>query len=293
MQENYYFEHAHGQTNKNGVLLVEYTVKEPLCCVPHIHTVLELVYFIDGTYTVLCDDKEYTAKSGDVVLFRSNSIHRMYCFTPECGRYYVLHISLEQILSFAFPGTGNKYLLSLSFCHRNSKSFWSSDECKANGLSGLFERLISIYHRDKYASDIAAKLCCGEIIYTMLCDIGEESADIEDANNLARSIYDVINYINKHFAENLTAKECSKNAALSYSYFSRNFKRITGTSFKDYLNMVRIAHAEKLLLSTDLSIAQITEECGFNSQSYFIAEYKRQKNVTPHAFRKAMKNEII
>jgi len=74
-------------------------------------------------------------------------------------------------------------------------------------------------------------------------------------------------------------------AYMSYSYFSRCFYRITGKSFKEYLNLTRINRAEKAILTTDKSVTEIAGDCGFNSVSYFISTYKKLKGVTPLSLR--------
>ncbi|MBQ6824219.1 MAG: helix-turn-helix transcriptional regulator, partial [Clostridia bacterium] len=62
-----------------------------------------------------------------------------------------------------------------------------------------------------------------------------------------------------------TAEDCSSHVFLSYSYFSRSFKRITGHTFKDYLNITRINQAEKALVSTRKPITEIAAECGLTT----------------------------
>ena len=73
---------------------------------------------------------------------------------------------------------------------------------------------------------------------------------------------------------------------MSYSYFSRCFKNVTGKTFKEYLNMVRINHAQRLLATTTLSVTQVALECGYNNISYFIAVYKSLKGETPLSSRR-------
>jgi len=68
---------------------------------------------------------------------------------------------------------------------------------------------------------------------------------------------------------------------MSYSYFSRIWKRIVRRSFREYLNEVRVSHAEHLLKTTSLPVTQIALECGYNNVSYFIAVYKELKGITP------------
>ena len=51
---------------------------------------------------------------------------------------------------------------------------------------------------------------------------------------------------------------------LSLFYLSHRFKDITGYSFRDWLNFVRVEKAEKLLLNTSLPITEIAYQCGFS-----------------------------
>ena len=273
---------------KRGILSVKYSVRAPLCCAPHLHSSIELVYFTEGKYSIICDDEEFKAEGGDIALFRSNSIHSMYCQTPKNGHYFVFHLSLSQLVSFVDPYCADFYLYSFSFCRRGVKVFWTREEAVSNGLYEAARRLASFYKSKEFCADIEAKLCFGQIIHIIAKEMGP-TAENKENQAVSRSIFDIIGYINRNYNKNITAEECSKRAAMSYSYFSRSFKKTTGKSFKDYLNMVRIAHGEMLLLTTDLPVSQIAAECGFNSQSYFIAEYKRQKNMTPLAYRKAHK----
>jgi len=69
---------------------------------------------------------------------------------------------------------------------------------------------------------------------------------------------------------------------MSYSYFSRSFRRVTGLSFKKYLNQTRINRAEQMLLTGNGSVSEIAMECGYNSISYFISVYKSIKGTTPY-----------
>ena len=57
-------------------------------------------------------------------------------------------------------------------------------------------------------------------------------------------------------------------------------------SFTDYVTRIRLAEAEKLLVSSTLSVTEIAMQCGFGSTSYFIRLFQKQKKRTPLQFRR-------
>lgn len=152
-------------------------------------------------------------------------------------------------------------------------------------MTEIAERLIKAFGSREYCGDIEISLYVTQILLRILKETQSFTHIENDSKDLTRNIYDILIYINEHYAENLTAEECSKMAYLSYSYFSRSFKKIVNMSFKDYLNLTRISHAKKRLFSTNKTITQISRECGFNSVSYFIFIYKKLKGKSPQMVR--------
>lgn len=92
-------------------------------------------------------------------------------------------------------------------------------------------------------------------------------------------------YISEHFNTPLTLEDVATHIHLHPSYFSSLFKHSTGSSFKEYLNMVRIEESKRLLSNTDFSIIDIAVAVGFEDQSYFSKVFKKYTGLTPKQFR--------
>lgn len=92
-------------------------------------------------------------------------------------------------------------------------------------------------------------------------------------------------YISEHFNRPLTLEEVADYVHLHSSYFSTLFKHSTGSSFKEYLNMVRIEESKRLLSNTDFSIVDVAVAVGFEDQSYFSKVFKKYTGLTPKQFR--------
>ena len=94
-----------------------------------------------------------------------------------------------------------------------------------------------------------------------------------------------ITFISKNYANSLTLEYVASQVHLNPAYFSSLFKKESGFSFKEYLNMVRIEESKRLLTNTDYTIVDIAIAVGFEDQSYFSKVFKKYTGVTPKQFR--------
>ncbi|MHC8305521.1 helix-turn-helix domain-containing protein [Pseudomonas sp. PB3P13] len=85
--------------------------------------------------------------------------------------------------------------------------------------------------------------------------------------------------------ETIEVAELASACALSRSHFSRAFKCSTGLSPQDWIRHQRIARAKQLIRSTDLSLTQISLECGFCDQAHFCHIFTRSEGINPFAWR--------
>lgn len=92
-------------------------------------------------------------------------------------------------------------------------------------------------------------------------------------------------YMSEKFNTPLSLEEVAAHVHLHPSYFSTMFKNVTGSSFKEYLNKIRIEESKLLLLNTDFSIIDIAIAVGFEDQSYFSKVFKKFTGTTPKQFR--------
>ena len=66
---------------------------------------------------------------------------------------------------------------------------------------------------------------------------------------------------------------------------SRYFKRSTGVTLSDYLIGLRVGHASRLLVDTDLTVNEIAYACGFNNISNFNRLFRKNRGCTPQQLR--------
>ena len=99
-------------------------------------------------------------------------------------------------------------------------------------------------------------------------------------------------YMLEHYSEyELTLDSMAGMLQASPVYLSRLFKQELGTSFGTYLTQIRIRKAAQLLHATDLSINEVAERTGYETQHYFSTSFKKQTGVSPLQFRKGASPE--
>ena len=113
----------------------------------------------------------------------------------------------------------------------------------------------------------------------------------QDINLLDETrMLDIFDYIEENYHEPISATELAIKYFVSCSYFSRWFKRVTGQTFKQYLNSVRIDHAAELLVNTKYNVTEIAMMTGFPTTSYFIKQFKKLKGgSSPKKFKSTYK----
>ncbi|MDU1845401.1 MAG: PocR ligand-binding domain-containing protein [Niallia nealsonii] len=93
-------------------------------------------------------------------------------------------------------------------------------------------------------------------------------------------------YIFKNKGEKFSQHKIADLCHISSSYFSRLFVKETGMNFSTFISLQKIEWSKQLLEKTGLSIAQISDELGFNEPGYYIKIFKKYENVTPNVYRK-------
>lgn len=105
-------------------------------------------------------------------------------------------------------------------------------------------------------------------------------------------IKQILTYIHTHYAEKITLEQIAGAARLNNQYVCRFFKKATGRTLTEYINIVRIEKAAEALSQTDSKIIDIAVDCGYNNMSHFIRNFSRIKGMSPLQFRKSQ-NSII
>lgn len=125
-----------------------------------------------------------------------------------------------------------------------------------------------------------------ELIYLLDKDSKKQLHPDKLKNGNYEIIENVIKYIKENLTSNLSLNAVASYASLSPIHFHNCFKAATGKTLHEYVEEQRIKKSAGLLVSTDLTLTEISYECGFSSQSYFSYAFKRKMKMTPREYAK-------
>lgn len=248
---------------------------------PHWHTPFEVIMPVKNGYTAVVGEQHYELREGDILLICPGIVHEL--FAPESGERIIFQPSLSQIQIRELD-----LLISLL----RPVVLITPEEFP--DFHPIAQRLMMEIKEEYFLCEPYYETAIYSRFMRILVDIGRLHGalkhPVSDASNsrqkdyLDKFLY-ITNYINEHFAENLSLEQVADLAGFSKYHFTRLFKQYTDTSFYKYLNQKRIDYAKTLLLDPDLPVIDVALQCGFSSLSAFLRMFKQLNNCTPTEFR--------
>ena len=116
-----------------------------------------------------------------------------------------------------------------------------------------------------------------------------ESAPGSEAKSYEQQIHGLEKYLKENLSRNISGTEAAKMLHLNEDYFSRLFKKYTGSTYKDYVLDLRIGQAKHLLVKSGLSVSIIAGKVGYDNFSYFSTIFRKMTGMSPQEYRQSEK----
>ncbi len=249
--------------------------------VPSAHFEYEMILITDGTAQVTIHEKTYPLQRGSL-LFISRLEQHQFKIQKEPYCRYVISVSSDLLLShMKEPRLASIFMQRPEYF---SHVIWLDDQ----QLAQLLPFFIQI--ADEYAKQPDFyTLQCVSLLFSILIRLYRlhpNAFPLEDSSSLSSAVLNAQLYVSRHFNRKLTLQEIADQCFLSRHTLSLAFKEIVGITFKEYLLLFRITEAKKLLITTDLSIAQIGESVGYVNVNNFLKIFREKEHITPLQYRK-------
>lgn len=151
-------------------------------------------------------------------------------------------------------------------------------------LESLFKKMFMTLKSDHLFGDYT----CSGLIYQYLIEACRVFFDKDASNNSDRSriLMPVLNYIDENLDMDISLEKLCEIAEVSPQHLCRVFKEVLNLRPIEFVSKKRVAKAKELLISTDLSITEISHQVGYPDHSYFGSVFKKYELMSPSEYRK-------
>lgn len=240
----------------------------------HYHNWLEIVYLIRGTLEFQDNNQTRFMKENDFVVVNPMSIHSTKCLDGNTAILLQIPMSfLEKFMPDLYH-----YRFALDMDSKDPKVM-----TKLNRIRDIMKDLWIAYEFHVEGYTFRCYSLVFELIYILVHSFSyriDEVNKIKTEKNMQR-MQTIMEYVQKHYQEELSIGRIAGVVSLNPVYFSRFFKMQTGITFLEYLNTVRIEHVYKDLLNTDLPIKDIQVRHGMYNTKLFRRIFKKMYGCNP------------
>lgn len=232
----------------------------------HWHSYFELEIVISGEAEHTLNDEKYEISRGSAYILNPADFHGM---KPK-KQVRLWNISFDEAL------LSDQRLCELSRIDGDRR--YTLTESQLNSVISL---AALIRDEAKYEGGGCSRELCESLITILMRGSEKAHKETENASAIRRALL----YLDLHFRENPSLAKVAAHAGFHPNYFSNLFKRVTGESFVDRLNSLRVGYA-KMLLSKGFSVTEACYNSGFGSLSNFLTVFKKKTGVCPEKYKK-------
>lgn len=250
----------------------------------HYHPELELVFVEQGSGKIHIGQHLSHFKNGTLVLIGPNLPHLGFVerFTRN---------ESEIVIQFKMDFLGNNFfdsneMLAIKQLLERSKSGIRFHNHIKNFLGNKLKELFEMNNFNRLLYFLRA---LNQLAQTKDFDVLNVSGPTVVTNLQDNERLDTIfNYVRNNFSEEIKLKDIADKVSMTVPAFCRYFKKSTQKTFIEFVNEFKIVHATKLLSEGQMSLTEISFECGFNNQSHFIRQFKKITAQTPSEYRNGL-----
>lgn len=234
--------------------------------IPHFHNSVEIVYVLEGELRATLNGVTHIVPENMMLI---NSSYTVHSYETPVSSY-----SIIAIIPMAEVPSVRRLLSNQSF----ASCLCPDDE------QGTLRALMRLMVACQGGHPLSLK----GLSYAVLGQLIERVGLVKTrAGSQAVFVRDVLDYLERRYAEPLSLGSVARHFGYSANRFSHIFSARLGLTLTDYIGVVRCRHAAQLLRETDMAVSEVAMAAGFESLRTFYRTFKKQYNMTPSTYAKA------
>lgn len=213
----------------------------------------ELIYVVNGNFHIKENDVVYYLQPKTALFLHPNILHSGTMRSIGEVKFYWVHFYCNNINALRLP------------------KIFSSNEIDNNLY--LFQELMT-------QQQLNNKLLCDIKLVELLTKISTRAN-----NRYPKPLPEIIEYIRINANKNLSVDIVSSTFRYNSDYLSKLFKKSVGISLHSFINQTKIKLIKSYLLNTNLSIKELSRQCGFEDENHFVKFFKYHIGTSPTNYR--------
>lgn len=266
--------------NSSGTIVVDHYKRKGFFAMPvhHAHDVYELYYLFTGERTFFIRDRSYRIEPGCFVFVEKEELHKT--VDAEVPNHERLVVNFSSELLADFPLHGHSGVITLPPQEQYKGEF-------------LVRELIAEAQENGAGRDVMLESLLKQLLLLLFRAQIEQPEVKEDTSSVHKTISDIAAYVGRHYDRELRLHEVASQFFISPYYLSRKFKACTGFGFSEYVQLVRIREAQRLLRESELKIIEVAEHVGIESVANFHKLFKATNGCSPLQYRKRQRASLL
>ncbi len=235
-----------------------------------------MIYTASGAGVITMNSKEHLLKVGEAVLFEPKA-SQDYRTDPRHGSWGLIWVHFMPL---------PHWRLWLKWKSMGTGVSWASlpkGALRVNFVSSLKKAIARQRHQTSFSNALAMNALEEALLWGSHANAQQTGAGYDPR------IQKAIDYLTEKSAFPFRVEELARHCGLSASRFAHLFKAQTGSSPQQIWEKIRMDRAAFLLTSSHLSIAEISEQVGYEDVFYFSNRFLKQRGLRPSAYRKQFK----
>lgn len=251
---------------------------------PHIHRDYEFCLVLEGSLTLHTLSGSYNLKKNDIFIANPFFSHEIQ------AKNHALILSLQvspSLFSSYYPRIKNTQF-DISVLHYETNAVW----CQT--IQKLMIDIAISYFNQEQLYELKCVMLLNQLFQYLLKELPSHLVSENERlskKTKAKRMQSIIEYIDEHYTEKLLLTDIAAQLKLDLYYLSHFFKESFGISFQKYLLKIRCEHARQLILSSELSLLDISIASGFSDPKYFNKGFRQQFGCPPKEYRKNFRRE--
>lgn len=272
----------------------------------HFHKQYEILLFLSDGALLEVGNRSYNVKTGDIFLLNNKEYHRTSGAVGKSHNRYVLMFDPELYLTGCTEVFG--YEFNKFFEHR-PENFVHRLNLSQENLKKVEKLFLNIEREINEGDDKAVQVKLRLSILNLIVELNEmyrfflkEQKETNKANKTQETDFEfkdpilyrerieqIKKYIVEHVNEKLELDDIAKEFYMNRYYLSHYFKKETGFTLQQYITNRKVVEA-KAKLRSGYSVTDIAAQLSYNSDSHFIATFKKSTGITPKKYAQEKKN---